>query len=379
MKFDTLTYKSRDTFNNPGLLCEGLLFYQKTNLIIDPGSFPEALRYCGYDNLIELIKSGELNISFLSQSLGAGNVADNKFIISVLTNVTQNKNAILKEKVKDVYGKGIQSANMTTHLSKLIKEEKYSREFSRLAGKEVENGENLKTAISILSNGEILEKDVKLNIERIGKSLYNIESNIDNSLIQSAALFMNTGTSELHLAESNNSSIVTNFEVSDYAQNKMKKIIQRRLQDESEIDVFHEKVLPEYYDLKGTINSGSQDFNGYMEVWRAARKFKHWLNEEEPNTELLTAYIRKVGESSWLGKTTPQQLRWLAFTGLGFLMGDISGTFVGPAAAKAVETLAPVAVDYFDDLILNRFLNNWKPNIYVDGHYKEFLRPIIEQ
>lgn len=82
-----------------------------------------------------------------------------------------------------------------------------------------------------------------------------------------------------------------------------------------------------------------------MELWREAKKFKEWLKDEEPNVELLTAYIRMISENSWLDKIPVKTLSWILFTSIGLAVGDDTGGVAGVAAS--------VGVDMFDDLLFD--------------------------
>ena len=363
--FDRLTINTKSQFNNPGILTESLIFYQKTNLILDPGSLEDTLRYCGYNNLVELAKSGQLSLNFTNYSLGAGNSKDNIFLISSLSVTNRKKSITIREAVENVYGRNISANNMAIHINKIVENHEYSENFMALLKKELEDTENLISAITIVTEGKLNRNDIQLKVEEVDTGFYNIESNVDNNIITKAALLISKGSGDIFDAEIYDSGLVTNYRESNYSEHKINRIIQRRLKDEKAINTFHEMVLPEFVDLKGTINSGSKDFNDFMQVWREAQKFKEWLKNEEPSVELLTAYIRKLSEKTWLDKVPIKNMRWLLFAGIGTLLGGEFGGVIGTATG--------LSIDYFDDLILDRLLKNWKPDQYVDGEYKDFL------
>lgn len=369
--FEKLTIKSKNAFNNQGTLSESLIFYQETNLILDPGSISEALRYCGYENLTTLIRSEQLNLKYTNHALGGGNYKDNNYLISSFSSDNHKKSKIIKEAVESVYGRNMQARKMEVHLNKMIENHDYSQQYTDLLKKELEDKENLISAITIATEGKIRKDEIEIEIEEVRKGVYNIESNVDKEIINSAVFLISTGSGDLYDAEINDSGLATNSKRSNYSENKIARIIKKRLQDETEIQVFHEKVLPEYINLKGTIESGAKDFNDFMQVWREAQKFKEWLIKEEPNVELITAYIRKISEKTWLDKLPAKNMRWLVFAGIGTLLGAETGGTLGTAAG--------LGVDYFDDLILNRLLNNWKPDQYIEGEYKDFLNLRIEE
>lgn len=364
--FDKITIDAKSYFSKPGILAESLLFYQKTNLIVDAGSISSILGYCGYENLVELIKSNELEIKYNSTALGAGNVKDDLFMITSFESKNHKKFPIINQAVKDVYGNSIRSTNIATHLNRIIQQHSYSDNYHKLLKEELANKENIVAAIKLASKGRLGNDDISIfNIEKVKNGIYNIETNLDNGIIRDAAFLISTGTGEIYNSEIYKSAIVTETVKSNYAEDRLNRVINLRKKDERQIQNFHEFELPEYFDLQGTINSGAKDFQEYMEIWREARKFKEWLKNEKPDIELLTKYTRKVKENTWLDKLDVKNARWLIFAAIGTLLGGKIGGLAG--------TVASLGTDYFDDLILGSLLKNWKPNQFVDRDYKDFL------
>lgn len=72
--FDSITIKLNDSSNplDIGYLAECLLFYEKTNLLVDKKSLIELLRFCGVNEVYELIQRGVLSIQTKGNILGAG-------------------------------------------------------------------------------------------------------------------------------------------------------------------------------------------------------------------------------------------------------------------------------------------------------------------
>ena len=348
--FEKLTINSQNRFSDPGLLSESLLFYQKTNIIIDPGGMENFLRYCGYANLVELVRSNQLDINYSSDSLGGGHYKDNIFMISSFKSDNHNKRKVLKDICKKIYRKDARNKYMYRNLNKIIGVHEYSQDYIDLLKKELDDKENLISAISIVTEGKLNNKNIEIDkIEEITSGFYKIESNIETQIIADAAFLIATGTGEIYDAEIHKSGIVTNYKRSNYAENRIKRVIENRLEDEKQIDAFHEFVFPTYYDLKGTINGGSKKFNDFMELWRVARDFKHWLKDAEPDVQLLAEYINEIKDKTWLQTLPAKNLRWLLFATIGTMLGDATGGVAGVAAS--------LATDYFDDLILDKLIN----------------------
>jgi len=358
---EAITLKAKNSFNVQGSLAESLLFYQSTNLILDEGSLKEIIQYCGYDNLIELSRSNQLNLKFTNQSSGSGNIEGNEFLVSTFTNKSRNKDRVLKEITEEIFGRNIASQQKLSNLKINIDEHNLDQSQIDFSRSELDNRENIKDAIFIQSEGQITKDAIKLEIEEIGHGKYNIESNIDKNILINATLLINSSVTDIIDAEINNSGLITNYRTSNYSQKKLDAIINRTLAEQNQIGEFHKEVLTGFYDLNGTISSGTKNFNDFMLLWRNAQNFKNWLDEEGDQNEILQAYIRKISEDSWLEKAIPKNIRWLIFLGVGYQFGDLSGGAAG------------FGLSVFDEYILGRLFNNWKPDQFVKGPYKNFL------
>lgn len=364
--FPKLTINAKNTFNQVGLLTESLIYYQHSNLILDPGSFSEALTTIGYENMVELIKEGNLSINLNSQALGVGNPEGTKYMISSFSSKNHDKGRILTESTEKLWGRNIQSNNRKKHLLKLIGEHKYSEDYNNLLSSEILDTENFKDSIVTKSKGTVSRDEIEIEINKDSNGFFDIQSNCDKKLIEDSAYLICTGTGLLYDSTAHNSELVTNSNISTYPASRIQRLIDKRIGTEKQIRNFHEFVLPEFYDLKSTVDSGAKQFDEFMELWREAKKFKEWLKNEEPNVELLTAYIRKISENSWLDKIPVKTLRWILFTSVGLAIGDVTGGVAGTAAS--------IGVDMFDDLLFDGIIKrNYKPNQFVENEYKDFL------
>ncbi len=364
--FPKLTINSKNSFNQTGLLCESLIFYQHANLILDPGSFPDALSIIGYNNMVELIKEGDLSVNVNYQALGVGNPEGNKYMISSFSSDNHDKKRLITESTEKVWGRNIQSNNQKMHLLKLVGEHKYSKDYNALLAKEILDTDNFKDSIVTTSKGAIKRDSIEIEIKNENNIFFDIQSNCDKELIRDAALLICTGSGLLFDSRVHDSELITNSAISTYPASRIQRLLDKRLNTEKQIRNFHEFVLPEFYDLKSTVDSGAKEFTEFMELWRIAKKFKSWLKDEEPNVELLTAYIRKISENSWLDKVPVRTLRWILFTTVGLAVGDVAGGITGTAAS--------IGVDFFDDMLLDGIIKkNYKPNQFVENEYKDFL------
>ncbi len=364
--FSKLTINAKNSFTQTGLLCESLMFYQNANLILDHGSFYHALSIIGYRNLVELINEGDISVCLNSQALGVGNPESNKYLISSFSQQNHDKTRIITEATEKLWGRNIQSNNQKNHLIRLIGEHQYSSDYDELLSDEILDTDNFKDSIVTISKGEISRDSIEIEIVKDKSGLFEIQSNLNNNLIEDAAYLICIGSGLLYDSNVHNSELVTNSIVSTYPSSRVQRLLDKRTDSEQQIKHFHEFVLKEFYDLKSTVDSGAKDFNDFMELLRVAKKFKSWLKDEEHNVELLNAYIRKISENSWLDKVPVKTLRWILFTSAGLtIAGELGG---------ALGTIANVTIDFFDDILFDGiFLRNYEPNQFVENEYKDFL------
>jgi len=371
--FPRLTVEQKSKFQNLGLFSESLLFYQNTNLILDQGSLPEFLNTIGYDNTIELLNSQDLDIQINSKALGGGNIEGNIFMISSWGSATLTKNTIIERSVKKLYGEGVNSNNKIDELKGLLGNHEYSKEFINLLNSEISDQDNLVDTITILTKNGWNKENIQLEIEQTEEGFYKIESNVNNKIIDQACFLICVSSGKIYNAYQYESELTTNDKIQLISNRRIDRIVNKRLETEKQISNFHHFVLPTYYDINSTMNSGTHTVDEFMELWRVSKNFKKWLKDEEPNVELLTAYSNEIGKTNFFSKLPIKTIRWLLFTGVGLTLGGE----IGGAAGTAVST----GVDFFDDLVLDGLIKkqNWKPNLFVKGEYNDFVNFQLER
>lgn len=368
--FSKLTINSKQNFNQLGLLSESLIYYQHSNLILDSVGFLEALRIIGYENMVELINEGELSINLNSQSLAAGNFEGTKYMISAFTSKNHSKDRIITEATELLWGRNIHSNNRKKHLIRLIGEHKYSTKYIDLLDREILDIENFKDSIVTVSKGALERKSIEIEVKKENSGLFDIKSNCDSNLIKDSAFLICTGSGLIYDSMTYSSEMVTNSNFSTYPASRLQRIIDSRLNSEKQISNFHKFVLPEFYDLKSTVDSGAKNFDEFMKLWRQAKKFKVWLKDEEPNAELLTSYIRKISEDNWLNSLPVKTLRWILFSVVGLATSEAVSAVAGSVAGISASS----SVSFFNDLILDQIIkHNYKPNQFVEKEYTDFL------
>jgi len=366
--FEKLTYEAKNNFRDTGLLAESLIFYQSTNIILDPKSFKKLLDQVGYENALELINENALELKINCQGIGGGNKNGNVFLINAWSDDKYNKEYVIENSIKDLFGSGVDSTKKIQKLHEIVLEHKYDSEFVKIANSELGDAENLKETISIITNNEYNSENIDIDIQSTDIGWYEIESNVPNDIIDQACFLIGTGASKIFNSKIYESELATNNKTQFYPNRRIERILNKRKESKEDISTFHEFVLPKFYDLSGTINSGEHSFDEFMVLWRAAKQFKQWLKEEDPNSKLLEAYLNEISKENFLSKLPVKSIRWMLFTMIGLAAGDVTGGVAGTAAS--------VGVDFLDDIVLDGMLKrqNWKPNVFVKGDYQNFLK-----
>ncbi|MFZ1790840.1 MAG: hypothetical protein WAT92_21125 [Saprospiraceae bacterium] len=366
--FPKLTIESKNNFNDLGLLAESLIFYQVSNYLFDPGSFPTVISTLGYDNFIELSKSNQFEAKINCSALGGGNVKDNLFMISSFSSPNHTKESTIEKTIVTLFGESSDSNDKIQELNELIKLHEYKKDFIEILNSEISNQYNIIDTVSIISNNEFNSKNIQLNIEQTNEGFYNIESNVPNEFINDACFLICNGSGKVFNSELYESELISNDQIQNYPSRRIDRIVNKRNGTEKQFSNFHEFLFPYYRDINSTMNSGIHSVNEFMDLWRKSTEFKTWLKDEDPNVELLTNYIKEIEKDSFLNKLPLKTIKWLLFTGIGTAVaGDVGG--VGGTAAS-------IAVDFLDDLVLDGLIKKqfWKPNQFVKGDYEKFLK-----
>lgn len=150
-------------------------------------------------------------------------------------------------------------------------------------------------------------------------------------------------------------------------------VVQRRTQSECEIGNFVDLTMNDARTIREAVNSGRIAFTQVVKLIDSADKFRHWLQQQPVDAELVRTYYQAVVKDSWAEKLPGKSARWAVFTGLG-LTADALGT-------APWGTLGGVAISAVDSFLCERLISGWKPHQFVEGELKKLFitdRPSVE-
>jgi len=139
-------------------------------------------------------------------------------------------------------------------------------------------------------------------------------------------------------------------------------VIQRRTQSEREIGNFVDLTMNDARAIREAVNSGRISFAQVVKLLDSADKFRHWLQQQPVDAELVRTYYQAVVKNTWAEKLPGKSARWAVFTGLG-LAADAFGT-------APWGTLGGVAISAVDSFLCEKLISGWKPHQFVEGELK---------
>jgi hypothetical protein len=141
--------------------------------------------------------------------------------------------------------------------------------------------------------------------------------------------------------------------------------LEQRLQSQRDLGAFQDFVFDDGCCIREAINSKRRSFPELIEVLKNARKFKTWLDDQDPNEDLLKSYFRESTKDTWIEKLPAKASRWTLFTGLGLA--------IDAAGAGGLGTAAGLALSAADAFLVDKLIGGWKPSSFVQEQLEPFI------
>jgi len=363
---------------NFGEVAESILFYNQVNLYLKDLNLDDLIRVVPIEFLIELIENHGLRIFYTKNHLqihqrqhgsnmqiGIGHIS-NKLEKHELIEVILKKHHPDIKRLSKFVQKLDDRIQLYTHpenITNQILDDFLSKEYADyVLNKTVTNNEVLKYL------------DIKFFRDSQKKYLYScnyldrldIKGNKGNvpGLEKVFDSFVHA-REQLLLASNENSSISTAPLIADFMNYKTTSIIKSHF-NEANFEAFKDSFLPDFAKISESINHDSMNLKEYIKVLEKAKGFKHWLNGADENTNLISDFYQKSTEDSWIDKLPSKGTRFAIFTGAGFILDAVATGGIGTAIGTALGA--------GDTFLLDKFLNNWKPNFQLNQGYNAIKR-----
>ncbi|RYY02948.1 MAG: hypothetical protein EOO53_09670 [Gammaproteobacteria bacterium] len=392
--FEKITFTTQDKTSitypiNIGHLVECMLFYKKTHVIADQGILKQLLNYFGVNNLLRLIELDVLDITYTDSFMGiySQTVSGSQFHNVVDMNSPQNKyEDVLRRQCIEIEGKsgkGKRQANkiqdkinVITHDPVIIEGSTnsiLSQEYVLASAKtslqirlklknipDIEfNTENTINGIQIHTNINFLEVN----------EIYHMFVSPSHSTITPALILSDIMELErdLYFSSKNLSEIAASPISSELAQKKFSYIFDISKNNNLKIECFSELLFNDVKDIQNAVNSKKINLSELLDLIEGSIKFKEWLRSINPDLDLFKQYHDAITKESFFEKLPAKTVRFCIFTGLGMASDGVIGGGLGTSAGIALGSL--------DTFILDKLINGWKPNHFIDGKVKPLIAP----
>lgn len=141
--------------------------------------------------------------------------------------------------------------------------------------------------------------------------------------------------------------------------------LRRRENTINEVDLFQDMVLSDFPSIREVINRKERSISEFLKLLDEAQKFKHWLKSSNPDAGLIQSYYQEATKRSWADRLPPKTIRFAIATGLGAAADLILPTGLG--------TTAGVATGMVDTFMLDKLIQGWRPNHFIEGPYRDFV------
>lgn len=380
-----------------GFLAEAMLFYQKIHLITDMDILQQLASACGPALLMEFINEGFLTVSYLPTRTAiseqswepplpsrCGKLYRPVTILGAKERGNENDIWSLEKVAPEIFSKAAGGPGYGRQLGRsfaaTVPTINVENELSSALTEDLANVAYIEHAVTELLKAIAptyrLPQDYHFRLSKEGE-FYQIDTNIDFQQANesfnktwrvrgvhqflthsSLLLYILEVRRDLFFAATENAELATHPGNAAIINVKFGDILHARSKSEHNIEAFQEMVLTDSHEIGESIKLGYRTWRDLLVLLQQARKFKGWLQQKDPNASLTHEYIKALEKETWMGSTPIKSLRFLIFTGLGFI----------------VPPIASIGLSGADAFLIDRFRGGWKPNQFVNGPLKGFAR-----
>lgn len=381
--------RTRDNKFDKGVLCESLLFFGSTHLVIDFPTLAHLIQADFLDDLIEMLKRGYLTANFSPEMAviyteNTHGLREHCFTVAKLggnekTGYMERNVDVLEFQLRREVSDAAKSRRYFRQLADLLSfKDIGDTSISLIAREDVTNPSFAReiTTRALVNKGvppdeikfsqfDILKLDgikfaiaTDIDFDRLSKfipeehrSTFN-QNDLLSSVIDARV--------DLHLAASLNAALIGNESNQEIVDLILKKSIGTGFKLAEAPRAIYDSISVATPSVREVINSRERTPGEFMKLLDSSAVFKKWLNEQNPNSDLIREMLREKGETGWLETLPAKAMRFAIFTGLGKL-----ADFYAPGVSVLTEGI--------DALLIEQLAKKWRPHYFVEDRLKGFL------
>lgn len=368
------------TNENPtdiGFIAENLLYYQDVNVIVAPNTIPVFLNNCGVDTLIELLTHRNLNLyvrkNILGVSIHKDSIGEDLYAFDLFSSNSLDREEVVFRGIFETTGRRGYSKRIAQRIAPHIKEITYPKEIYEHINDDIRNPIYVNRAIYETLKKKNIEIDpvdmqcMFVDSDNKYKLITNF-SNENNTVIDPSSLLLNIieTRGDIQLSAFLDAEIATTEINTALMKIKFKDIYDRVFKSKEDLFQFNDFILNDGYAIREVINNGEKNFTDFLKVLDKSDKFRDWLKNIDDERNIIKEYHNAVTKETWVDKLPAKAFRWSFFTGAGML--------VDLATTGGIGTLIGLGLSLGDAFLLDKLIQGWKPNVFVENKLKPFVK-----
>jgi hypothetical protein len=376
-----------------GRILDTMLFYEKTHLILDTQMMTGLWSSLGYAGLKDLLSHPSIISSVTPEFTGVHNEASGFLCVHrpVFAQIVGNeRNPIDESDYVSAY------REMLSHNHSDASKRNISRILSlssrtRYRGLLGDIDQNNKIFYSIASD----EKSMRLFIENFGirsglafrRDLLNRISfstqQLDSGIIVASNfrprdIFPSATEADMNLerwdnvlahiqeyavdlqiAGTHSLDVVCSEDIGEIADRRIDLSLKRYFRSSENVTAFEQATLGASKAFGDAFNSGKLTLHEALATIDRTRKFRSWLKDLPPSSDILTEYVTAISRDDTLDKLPAKAARFALFTAAGFAADIVAG---GGGIVAAATTTGLSACDSF---LVDKCLRGWRPSSFI--------------
>jgi len=391
--FEAISFCTQDKINTKapidvGVLVECMLFYDKTTVIANQAILAQLIKYFGVDRLVILIDENLLKLVYTESFVGIFTNSKGSVEYHDVVEFSSPQHTYQEELRKiciDVTGRPGKGRRLAQRIQDKIHVTKHDHIILEGARKVILDQEYIGAAAKIViaewvpeiantpeflfhteKTTEGIRIDTNLNFPALN-ALYHKRISPAHSSITPASILAHILDieKELYFSSLNLSELASSSLSAKLAEMKIDYILARSTKSREALSSFTGFLFKDAKAIRETVNSGNIDLDELVKVLQNSKRFKKWIVNLRPDTNLLQSYYEEVTKKTILDRLPGKSLRWVIFTGLG-LAADAFGT-------GGIGTLSGVAIGALDTFYINKLFSGWKPNQFIEEDVRKLL------
>jgi hypothetical protein len=338
-----------------GAVAESLLFYGTTTVVLNPASLKKLLALIGTDAAIRLARHDSARVLYeanMTTIPNAGSVPAPGWGISTASVPAWQADRFVPEAFHEVIGRrGAARRASSKFLEQLevVSPERFRPESDDVIIREAVGDEAVRAALCFVAPGYRLPDPLRFEVNYDKSAGFVVDTNLDFSAITAEHRRSYRTVNELTVSHLLLALIgvvedvgLATYLASDITLSPLRAALLKvwgRDNSSSTAEAaasLQALALGDSRAVSEAVNEGHVSFTEVLDLADHAKQFRHWLAEQQPDSDLVAAYFREATRDTWADRLPIAIARWLVVTGIGTAAGlAVAGPF-GVAAGPAI-------------------------------------------